>query len=386
MGEILSSDIHRHVETAWTQVEKNTDSTINRNTLTSLVEAVIQTSKISITKDQALCFCSPYLIGNKISKDQVLEFIKQQENQNISNLQLESIKRQVEYYFSDENLSHDKFFHELISSDENGYVKIEVILKCQRIKNLKATKEQVLESVSNSEFVEVSPSLDSLRRLKNKPLPALKSKKTKKNQLPEPVAVILSLTISEESKLNWKDIRDSFRAKYIDANIVYVRFHDNEGHIGVTSDTDIQNIIKNGLEINSHKATIKLLEGDELLEFWKANGNHYDVCSQTNKKRKFDNNSKKINMGGKMFSSLSQLKNFVNTLLNGVGEGNIDPHYHNLLLAIFRLHPEYETKSQGLKTFAIGKHPDFPESRCFFVVKEDGTKEDFSIAKCLQQL
>ena len=91
-------------------------------------------------------------------------------------------------------------------------------------------------------------------------------------------------------------------------------------------------------------------------------------------------------MGGKIFSSLSQLKSYITSLLNGGAEGTIDPHYHTVLLAVFRLHPEYEHKSAGLKTFAIGKHPEYPESKCFFVVKEDGTQEDFSITKCLQQL
>ena len=314
-----------------------------------------------------------------------LNFYQNQKNQEITNLELEAIKNQIEYYFSDENLSHDKFFHELISSDEHGFVTIDTILKCQRIKNLNATKELIIEAISRLPAVELNPAKDSVRRTNNKQLPVLKSKKAKKSQAIEPQSIILSVTTSEENKINWKELRDSFRAKYINTNLVYSRFHGNEGHIGVTSDADVQSIVKGGLEINNHKATIKLLEGDELLEFWKANGSHFDMCNQTNKKRKVEHN-KGVTMGGKLFSSVSALKNYVISLLNGSAEGNIDPHYHNLIHAVFRLHPDYDNKSKGLKTFAVGKHPQYLESKCFFVVREDGSREDFSVTKCLLQL
>ena len=109
------------------------------------------------------------------------------------------------------------------------------------------------------------------------------------------------------------------------------------------------------------------------------------MCNQTNKKRKVEHN-KGVTMGGKLFSSVSALKNYVISLLNGSAEGNIDPHYHNLIHAVFRLHPDYDNKSKGLKTFAVGKHPQYLESKCFFVVREDGSREDFSVTKCLLQL
>ena len=385
MGSILSADIQSDIEAAWSQVDKQHEDSIPRNLLQNLIEVILNRTKLHMTKDQVLSFCSPHLTGIKISKQQVLEFYQNQKKQEIVNLELEAIKNQVEYYFSDENLCYDKFFHELISSDEHGFASIDSILKCQRIKNLKTNKEQIIEAIHGSAIVELNAAKDSLRRINNKLLPVLKSKKNKKNQPLEPQVIILSVTISEESKVNWKELRDSFRSKYMDTNVIYARFHGNEGHIGVTNDADVQSIVKGGLEINSHKAAIKLLEGDELLEFWKANGGHFDICSQSNKKRKVEH-SRGINMGGKLFSSVSALKNHVTSLLNGSAEGNIDPHYHNLIHAVFRLHPDHERKSHGLKTFAIGKHPLYPESKCFFVVREDGTKEDFSITKCLQQL
>lgn len=385
MGGVLSSDIKADIDEAWKEIDKQNEGTIPRNLLEKFVEQVLQRTKLSISKDQVLSFGSQYLIGQKISKQQVSDFYEQQKQADIRNLDQEAIKRQIEYYFSDENLSHDKFFNELITSDEHGYVSFDTILKCQRIKNLKATQQSLLDAINDSTELETNEASTSVRRKNNKHPPPLKSKKAKNNALPEQIVKILGVTVSEEAKISWKDLRDSFRSKYIDVNVVYVRFHGNEGHVGVSSDTDVQAIISGGLDVNSHKATIKVLGGDELLEFWKANGSHFDLCSNTNKRRKVEK-TRGINMGGKMFSSLSQLKNYVNSLLNGSAEGVIDPHYHNVIAAVFRLHPDYEKKSRGMKTFSIGRHPQYPESKCYFVVREDGTQEDFSISKCLQQL
>ena len=36
--------------------------------------------------------------------------------------------------------------------------------------------------------------------------------------------------------------------------------------------------------------------------------------------------------------------------------------------------------------FEVGVHPDFEKTRCFFVVKKDGAKEDFSVTKCIANL
>jgi len=379
-----SSDLISTLESVWKQVDKASEGSIGRNQLPTLTELFLTASKLEISKDLALSYSSPLLPGQKISKTQVLDFLKQESQNAKPDLSIEAVKRQVEFYFSDDNLTHDKFFNELINSNDGGYVTFDVILKCQRIKNLKVTKESLLQALQGSENLEIDNE-NGVRRKNNRAIPLLKMKKMKAQKLPEQTVEILAVSIGEESKTTWKDLRDAFRSKYISANVVYVRFHGNEGHIGVSSDTDLQAIFAGGLEVNGIKATIKKVEGDELLEFWKANGSHFDMCSQTMKKRKIERN-KSINMGGKLFSSVSQLKNYVNSLLNGSAEGVVDPHYHNLLVAVSRLHPQFDTKFKSLKTFAIHKHPEHPESKCFFIVREDGSEEDFSISKCLQQL
>jgi hypothetical protein len=36
--------------------------------------------------------------------------------------------------------------------------------------------------------------------------------------------------------------------------------------------------------------------------------------------------------------------------------------------------------------FEVGTHPQFEKTRCFFVTRKEGAKEDFSITKCIQKL
>lgn len=379
-----SSDLISNLESVWKQVDKAGEGSIGRNQLPTLIELFLSSSKFEISKDLALSYSSSLLPGQKVSKTQVIDFLKSESQNPKPDFSSEAVKRQVEFYFSDENLTHDKFFNEQIIASDGGFVSFDTILKCQRIKNLKVSKESLIQALAGSEHVEVDGE-NGVRRKNNRAVPLLKVKKAKTQKLPEQTVEILEVTIPEESKTTWKDLRDAFRSKYINSNVVYVRFHGNEGHVGVSSDVDIESIIKGGLEVNGIKAIIKKLEGDQLLEFWKANGSHFDMCSQSMKKRKIEKN-KSINMGGKLFSSVSQLKNYVNSLLNGSAEGVVDPHYHNLLVAVSRLHPQFETKFKNMKTFSIHKHPEHPESKCFFVVREDGSEEDFSISKCLQQL
>jgi len=63
--------------------------------------------------------------------------------------------------------------------------------------------------------------------------------------------------------------------------------------------------------------------------------------------------------------------------------GKADEEFMRELL---KFHSKAEEKTQHLTGFEVGAHPDFPKTRCFFVVKEGGIKEDFSVSKCIQNL
>jgi len=302
---------------------------------------------------------------------------------------MEAIKQQVEYYLSDTNLRHDKFFHDFISSASEGYVPFDVLLKCKKLRNLTTSPDEIKQAIRSSAEVEMNSDQTAVRRVDSRPLPPLTRKKEKQAAVPEPPTIIMKVTAQEETKSTWKELRDAFRGRYLDTDLLYTRFTGKEGHIGIpgrTAKERLQKIETDGLELDGQKVEIKLFQGEELTEFWRAHGSHFDLCNQQGK-RKRDNSKPSLTLGGKSFQSVSKVKTYVKTLLNITPDDTpIDPSYFNVLLDILKHHPNFEEKARNLKNFTAGRHPSHKDSRCFFIVREDGTKEDFSVTKCLSQL
>lgn len=61
-----------------------------------------------------------------------------------------AIKKQIEYYMSDTNLSRDKFFREQIQTDKEGWVSIAHFLNCNKVKQMGISSEQIAESCVDS--------------------------------------------------------------------------------------------------------------------------------------------------------------------------------------------------------------------------------------------
>lgn len=57
-----------------------------------------------------------------------------------------------------------------------------------------------------------------------------------------------------------------------------------------------------------------------------------------------------------------------------------------MLIELLNYHEKKEKKLQDIKNFTVGKHPEHPETRCFMIVKNDNTTEDFSCVKCINNL
>jgi len=86
-----------------------------------------------------------------------------------------SLQQQLEYYFSDENLSKDHFLHEKICNNPDGYIPINIILDFNKVKNRGSTFEDVIQAVNNSSILELSNDNLHIRRLETMKLPDLES-------------------------------------------------------------------------------------------------------------------------------------------------------------------------------------------------------------------
>ena len=76
---------------------------------------------------------------------------KEKSKDNLSEETKNEIKTQIEYYLGDENLKKDDFFHRLISADANGYLDLDIILKCNKIKKKGWTKDEEVEKETEKE-------------------------------------------------------------------------------------------------------------------------------------------------------------------------------------------------------------------------------------------
>lgn len=91
---------------------------------------------------------------------------------------LGSLRSQLEYYLSDENLRQDRFFHEKISADAEGWLSLQYIMGCKRVQAMQATQEDVVAALQASD-IEVREDLAAIRRPAGWPLPPLEERQGK---------------------------------------------------------------------------------------------------------------------------------------------------------------------------------------------------------------
>lgn len=86
-----------------------------------------------------------------------------------STTDLDAIRTQVEYYFSDSNLPRDKFLRAKTEENEKGFVSIAVLATFKRLEALGATPANIAKAIRTSKMLELDTNAMQLRRLT--PLP-----------------------------------------------------------------------------------------------------------------------------------------------------------------------------------------------------------------------
>ena len=216
------------------------------------------------------------------------------------------IKEQIEYYLSDKNLQNDSFFHNKISEDPNGYLDLDLLLKCNKIKNAGWTIDEIKEGIKLSEEIELDKEEKKVRRKDNKALPELvllnkKRKKEKKNEEEkgeeEKEPVVLMFTCKEPNESKWKDVCKSFQDENEELDVIYKRFKDTTGHIVIRPKDENEIKFKDKFKCDDIEYEVKKCEGDDLINFYKDYGEHYQMCiknkDKKNKNKKYKNKKSK---------------------------------------------------------------------------------------------
>jgi len=84
------------------------------------------------------------------------------------------------------------------------------------------------------------------------------------------------------------------------------------------------------------------------------------------------------------FSGLqTAFKNIISKSRNGA---ELDEESTDMVKELLKYHDKSSEKLKGLKSVLVDFHPTYKQTRCFFIVRDDDSKEDFSIHKCLNNL
>ena len=190
-----------------------------------------------------------------------------------------------------------------------------------------------------------------------------------------------------------------------------MRFKDTEGHIAVIPKTE-EVKFKEKFVCENNEYTVKKCEGDDLVEFFKNHGSHYEMCkkmnerkNKRNKNKKQDKNKKKENkkvkvstndncslksdvtLGGKKYGDVAVIKAESRRIINDSKDGEpLNEQDQKFILDLLKYHANYEEKVKNLDYITVGKPEKYESSRCFLVVDKKKEKHDFSVQKCLDNL
>ena len=95
-----------------------------------------------------------------------------------------------------------------------------------------------------------------------------------------------------------------------------------------------------------------------------------------------------VTLGPKSFATPEEMIKYFSWILNNTTVNQDMNDYETMVVAecLKRAHPEATRKiGAGVKTFQIRNHPEH-DTRCYMVLRSDGSSEDFSYRKCVEVL
>ncbi|KAL5966707.1 La-related protein 7 [Taenia solium] len=75
-----------------------------------------------------------------------------------------AVRKQLEFYFSDANLSHDGFFRAEVQRTPDASLGLDLLLRCNKLKALGATRDHLLAAAEHSKLLEVNAPGTAIRR------------------------------------------------------------------------------------------------------------------------------------------------------------------------------------------------------------------------------
>jgi len=300
------------------------------------------------------------------------------------------VRKQVEYYLSDDNLKYDKFFHDKISANAEGWLEISLILSCNKMKAMRATRDDVLNALKDSK-VEVKEDSMFIRRPGNMPLCKLEARPqhAKKNQAHAHDGGVVAIIRDIPAEQSWMQIKEGLRAKLPEKVQLWFVSEVNDKKECIVSTAPFQDDIKFFeelvLEVGGTKLKTEVAQGDVLQQGLKVMPKHIRDKREKEVRKRQKEKNRPIVVGNHRFVNVPALRGRVKEILNSRSDGEqlkADGSDYKLIKALLGFHPKGESKSQGMVGLKVAKSSQ-GDSRCFWMLKENGEAEDFSAQKCL---
>eukprot|EP00933_Yihiella_yeosuensis_P011873 TRINITY_DN1196_c0_g1_i1.p1 TRINITY_DN1196_c0_g1~~TRINITY_DN1196_c0_g1_i1.p1 ORF type:complete len:395 (-),score=128.56 TRINITY_DN1196_c0_g1_i1:73-1257(-) len=300
------------------------------------------------------------------------------------------VRKQVEYYLSDENLRYDKFFSEKIAGNSEGWLDLALILSCNKMKQIRATKDDVVASLQDSKL-EMNSSKDSVRRPGNAALPKLEARPThqKKTSLHAHDGGVVAMYKNIPEEIQWTNIKTAVSEKLpAKVNLWFVSQVSDKHECTLACapfDGDLAFFEDCNIELGGVKMKSEVCYGESLQNALKTMPKHIrDKRERESRKRQKERN-RPIKLGTSHFNNVAMLRGRVKEILNSRSDGEQlkpDGSDFKLIKSLLEFHPKGAEKSQGLTGIKVAKSSQ-GDSRCFYMIKEGGVEEDFSAKKCL---
>lgn len=210
--------------------------------------------------------------------------------------------------------------------------------------------------------------------------------------------IIFSTSILAEGVANWRNVTEALLKQH-SVPAPYCRFGKTEGNFALNKDKTSQDVIdrlvSDGLTFGESKVDIHIATEEELKKFWELHGRHYNGIMEVKKKeinkdlkaskqKKEKKAKNEFLFAGEKYTDIVSIKNLFKGILGRTANGQkIIAPYHDLLKELLANHDKGEQKLESLSHFTVDVHPEYKDTRCFFAVKNDNSKEDFSAVKCL---
>merc|ERR1719238_1038525 len=319
---------------------------------------------------------------------------------------LAAIKKQIEYYFSDQNLKGDKFFHEKISADPEGWLEMKLIQSCNKIKNFGVPDDVLLDALKESSLETKSGEAGNFVR-RTTPPPVLDEKlaaskrvkpdDAKKKEMAHVGGVMIKFSEIPED-MNWIPIKEAVRAKIPEtARVMFATTVSEKGTsvmVLTPFDGDLDLVENMVIEVDGQKIKFAVVYGEELRECIKELPKHIvkrrEAAAKTRQKAK----QKPVQLANQKFANIATVKAKVKEIITARKDGQVliegSPDTA-LVFAVFAHHPRAEEKLKDVKSIKVDTSEHDADdkgkkSRCFHLMKEDGTTEDISVIKCLSEL